>query len=125
MTNTKKSVERRKNARFKVRSRAYAALGPNFDQVGPLIDIGMGGLSFQYTAREKQPSGLSLDIVFTNSSFCLDYIPFKAVSDLEITDTAPPGSPPKRRASVQFEKLTSYQELLLSHFVQSDCAEVE
>lgn len=125
MTNTKESVERRKHARFKVQSGAYAAVGPSFDQVGPLIDIGMGGLSFHYTAHEKQPSGLSLDIIFTNSSFRIDYIPFKAVSDLEITDAGHPRSLSKWRTSVQFEKLTSYQELLLSHFIQNHHARAE
>jgi hypothetical protein len=125
VTNTKESVERRKHARFKVQSGAYAAVGPSFDQVGPLMDIGMGGLSFRYTAREKQPSGLSLDIIFTNSSFRLDYILFKAVSDLEISDTEPLDVASKRRTSVRFEKLTPYQELILSHFIQSHYRGVE
>ena len=119
MTDTTTASERRRHERFRVQRGIYAAVGPSFNQVGPLIDIGMGGLSFYYTAREKQPSGLSLDIIFTDSSFRLDYIPFKSVSDSEMTDPEYPGPASKRRTSVEFGELTPYQQLLLSHFVKT------
>jgi hypothetical protein len=119
MTDKTTVRERRKHERFKVDEGIYAAVGPGFNQVGPIIDVGMGGLSFYYTAREQQPGGLSLDIIFTTGAFRLDYIPFKSVSDLEITDPGSPGPASKRRTSVQFGKLTPYQELLLTHFVNS------
>ncbi|MBW2175134.1 MAG: hypothetical protein JRF64_11150 [Deltaproteobacteria bacterium] len=115
----KKRVELRKHKRIKIKGGAFVGAGPNFDQVGQLIDIGMGGLAFHYTACKKQPTGLSLDIFFTNRNFHLSYIPFKAVSDFATANAAPSSSVTTRRTSVQFEKLTDYQELLLSHFIQS------
>ena len=115
----KKSAEQRKHNRIRVKSGAFVGVGPNFDQVGPLEDIGMGGLAFRYSARKKQPSGLSLDIFFTNRNFHFGYIPFNTVADFATADTAPSGFTTNRRVSVQFEKLTDYQKLLISHFIQS------
>jgi hypothetical protein len=115
----KKSVERRGHKRIRVKSGAFVGVGPNFDQVGPLEDIGMGGLAFRYSARKKQPSGLSLDIFFTSRDFRFSYIPFHTVSDFATAPTASSGFTTTRRVSVQFEKLTDYQKLLLSHFIES------
>jgi hypothetical protein len=79
----KKSVERRKQKRMRVKSGAFVGVGPHFNQVGPLLDISKDGLAFCYTARKKQPNGLSLDIFLTDGDFYLSYVPFKAVFDTE------------------------------------------
>jgi hypothetical protein len=116
----KKLVERREFKRIPVKSGTFVGVGPNFDQVGPLVDIGMGGLAFRYNARKKQPGGLSLDIFFTNRNFHFSYIPFNTVADFATADTASSGFTTTRRVSVQFKKLTDYQKLLISHFIQSE-----
>ncbi|UCD86681.1 MAG: PilZ domain-containing protein [Desulfobacterales bacterium] len=109
---TKKTlVERRKHKRIQVRTGAFVGVGPHFNQVGPLIDISMGGLAFRYMAREKQPDGLSLDIFLTDRDFYLDYVPFTAVSDFKTPDTT------TRRCSVQFGNLTQSQISCLEHFI--------
>ncbi len=118
----KKLVERREFKRIPVKSGTFVGVGPNFDQVGPLVDIGMGGLAFQYRARKKQPSGLSLDIFFTDRDSRFSYMPFKVVSDFGTADTAAYSFITTRRISVEFGKLTDYQELLLSDFIQSEAA---
>jgi hypothetical protein len=120
MSLTKKLVERRKLKRVQVKSGAFVGVGPHFDQVGPLVDISTGGLAFCYMARKKQPSGLSLDIFFTNRNFHFSYIPFEVVSDFAIAETAPSSFITTRRTSVEFGKLTDYQKSLLSHFIQGE-----
>jgi hypothetical protein len=109
----KKLVERRKHKRIQINGGAFVGIGPHFDQVGPLIDISMGGLSFCYMARQKQPNGLSLDIFRTDRDFYLSYLPFKAISDLGTPDTK------VRRCSVQFGDLTQSQISHLESFIQN------
>jgi c-di-GMP-binding flagellar brake protein YcgR len=109
----KKLVERRKHRRIQIKSGAFVGVGPHFDQVGPLIDISMGGLSFCYMARQKQPNGLSLDIFLTDRDFYLSYLPFKAISDFRTLATN------TRRCSVQFGDLTQSQISHLESFIQN------
>ncbi len=100
-----KSAEQRKHNRIRVKSNAFVGVGPHFNQVGPLTDISKGGLAFCYTARKKQPNGLSLDIFLTDGDFYLSYVPFKAVFDSEMPDNTS-GYAPIRRCRVQFGELT-------------------
>jgi hypothetical protein len=107
----KKSVERRKHKRMRVK------VGPHFNQVGPLLDISKDGLAFCYTARKKQPNGLSLDIFLTDGDFYLSYVPFKAVFDSEMPNNTS-GYAPIRRCRVQFGELTEDQLSRLGHIIQ-------
>jgi c-di-GMP-binding flagellar brake protein YcgR len=109
----KKLVERRKHKRIQIKGGAFVGVGPHFDQVGPVIDISMGGLSFRYIARQKQPNGLSLDIFLTDRDFYLSYVPFRAVSDFRTPDTT------TRRCSVQFGDLTQSQMSHLESFIKN------
>lgn len=111
-------VERRKHTRIRLKNGAFVGVGPNFDQVGPLIDISTGGLAFRYMALKKQPSGLSLDIFSTNRNFYLSYIPFKTVSDCETVEKAPSSSITMRRCSLEFSKLTRNQKSRLEQFIR-------
>ena len=113
----KKSVERRKHKRIRVKSGAFVGVGPHFNQVGPLVDISTGGLAFCYMARKKQPNGLSLDIFLTDGDFYLSYVPFKALSDSEIRNNTA-GYTPTRRCRVQFGDLTESQLSQLEHFIE-------
>ena len=113
----KKSVERRKHHRIRVKRHAFVGVGPHFNQVGPLTDISKGGLAFCYTARKKQPNGLSLDIFLTDGDFYLSYVPFKAVFDSEVPNNTA-GYAPIRRCRVQFGDLTEDQLSRLEHIIQ-------
>ena len=113
----KKSAERRKHNRIRVKSHAFVGVGPHFNQVGPLTDISKGGLAFCYTARKKQPNGLSLDIFLTDGDFYLSYVPFKAVFDSEISNNTA-GYAPIRRCRVQFGDLTESQVSRLEYIIQ-------
>ena len=117
MNSRNESVEHRKHRRFLIPRDAFAALGPHFNQVGPLTDISKGGLAFCYTARKKQPNGLSLDIFLTDGDFCLSYVPFREVSDSEVPNNTA-GYAPIRRCRVQFGDLTENQLSHLEYIIQ-------
>jgi len=113
----KKSAEQRKHNRTRVKRHAFVGVGPHFNQVGPLTDISKGGLAFCYTARKKQPNGLSLDIFLTDGDFCLSYVPFREVSDSEVPNNTA-GYAPIRRCRVQFGDLTENQLSHLEYIIQ-------
>ncbi len=48
MVGRKRTVERRRNKRYKAVEGAYAAISPNSHKLGQITDISMGGLSFKY-----------------------------------------------------------------------------
>ncbi len=116
---TKKELaQRREHKGIHVKSRAFVGIGPHFNKVGTLIDISMSGLKFCYTARRKQPNGLSLDIFLTDRDFYLSYVPFKAVSDSKTHDS-PSGSVTTRQCTVQFGDLTPHQMSQLQYLIQN------
>jgi hypothetical protein len=117
------SVERRRHKRFSVSKGAYVALRPSDYGVGVLIDISMGGLTFDYvTLQPSSVKATELDIFLTDSTFRLLQIPCQSVWDLTIYDF--PTSPiQKRRCGVEFRDLTSHQRLQIEHFIKNHTAD--
>ncbi|MBW2175058.1 MAG: hypothetical protein JRF64_10710 [Deltaproteobacteria bacterium] len=104
MTNSEERVERRKHKRFRAHEDAYVILKPC--TVGPLIEIGMDGLTFEYV-NINEPSKIQseLDIAMTNRAFSLRNVPCKILSDFEVLDV--PSNPLSvRQCRVQFRDLT-------------------
>ncbi len=80
MTDTKQQVERRKHKRFRVPRDAYVAVRPAYLQLGRVIDIGIGGLTFRYMAEEHPPDLSSQLVIFLASQdFYLDNVPFETI----------------------------------------------
>jgi hypothetical protein len=119
MTERKVQVERRKHKRFRVEDGAFVALRPSDHGVGRLIDISMGGLTFDYvTMQPPSVKATELDIFVTNSSFRLFEIPCQSVWDLNTYDI--PTTPiHKRRCGVEFGDLTSRQILQIENFIEN------
>ena len=113
-------VERRKHKRFLAEDGAYAAVRPQYDKIGQIIDISQGGLSFSYIVSDGQAhEGSELDIFLIGDDFHLDKVPFKIVSDQKIPERLSPGSLKMRRCAVQFGDLTQKQMLKLEDFILS------
>lgn len=76
------SSERRTFERFRVNSSAYAAIGPDFQRHGHIINISRGGVSFSYIQEPGMPgmNGTS-SIVLSDSSETLEPLPFFSVDD--------------------------------------------
>ena len=120
----KELVEQRRHARFQVPIlSAYVLLtrgGPCSPIVGNIVDIGMGGVSFRYIAREEPPHKLSyLDILLPDGSFHLDRMPVGTVSsDFEVENERSAHFF-TRRCRVKFGALTDHQKSGLTHFIRT------
>jgi hypothetical protein len=113
-------VERRKHKRFLAEDGAYAAVRPQYDKIGQIIDISRGGLAFSYRVSDSQAhESFELDIFLIGDDFHLDKVPFKIVSDQKIPESLCPGSLKMRRCAVQFGELTQKQLRQLEDFILS------
>jgi len=120
--NTPRMIEKRKHKRLHAPSDAVVFLRtswPDFTIVGKIIDVSSGGLAFFYTAASMQKDEpRKLDIILAGSRFSLSQVPFKTVSDVEISMECPVGFMAPRRRGVQFRDLTENQKLELGYFIQ-------
>ncbi len=127
MTKRERFADRRQHKRFQVHDGAFAVLRPRsdiwgqvIDIVGQIVDISPGGLMLRYIAGENRShEPFKLDIVLAGDSFRLDNIPFKAVSDTDMTDPLSLTPTTMRGQSVQFGALTHEQEAQLQYFIQN------
>jgi hypothetical protein len=120
MTSRKEPVERRQQERFQVHGDAIVMLKPAEAGSGQLIDISMGGLTFeQYVSSQGPPiEATQLHILLTGTGFSLRDLPCQSIWDLTIYER-PHASVYKKRYGVQFGALTKGQIRLLEYFIQN------
>lgn len=116
-------VDRRKHIRFAVKPGAFAILGPYSSQMGPILDISKGGLSFQYKqGKEKKADIYEVSILFDGKSET-NTSPFKfvgkAVSDVAVRSNNPYSIAEVRRFSMAFTDLTYYQQAWLEECIRN------
>lgn len=117
MLSKKVQVERRAHKRFRVQGGAYVMLRPSRTHIGRIIDIGMGGLSFECFGKEESANHpKELEIFVADSTFRVN-MPCQLVYELPIHES-PLTFFKKRRCGVQFGELTEYQTSLLSRFIE-------
>ena len=119
MTSMNEPIERREHKRYQVHSGTYVALGPPYGKVGPMIDISLGGLSFEYTDRRERTDESYINIFLTEANFYLEKVPIKTILDFEIADTLPLSSVATRRCGLRFEHLTPDQASKIDFFIQN------
>jgi len=109
-----------KHKRFLVPKDSFVALGPHFNKVGRIIDIGMDGLRFGYLASEElSDKSFEVDIFLSNTAdFYLERVPCEMISEAKIP-RSPFGSLVIRKCSVQFGELTPNQISQLEYFIQN------
>ena len=127
MVGRKRTVERRRNKRYKAIEGAYAAISPNSHKLGQIIDISMGGLSFKYidtSKDDKESDNLPEDAVFLSSmGYYVGDLPFKTVSDYEITNAPSFSSMKVRKRHVQFTDLSFKQLFDLDYYLRNNVSE--
>lgn len=126
MVGRKRTIERRRNKRYKAVDGAYAAISPNSHKLGQIIDISMGGLSFKYidTSNDKDDDGTPEDAVFLSSmGYYVGDLPFKTVSDYEITNVPSFSSMKVRKRHVQFTDLSFKQLFDLDYYLRNNVSE--
>jgi len=91
MVGRKRTVERRKSKRYEAVNGAYAAISPKSHKVGQITDISMGGLSFKYAdtnngeIKNDNQNHSEESIFLSSMGFYVGDIPFKTISDEEVT----------------------------------------
>ncbi len=115
-----KSSDQRKFRRFKVKEGAFAVLQNGDSKIGQLIDISRGGLGIRYINEEDGSHRFyELDIFLTNEGFYIKRVPFKTVSDFEVSVQQPNNIVFMRRRGVQFGELTLRQISHLEYFIHN------
>ena len=118
----KEQVEQRQYARFRVPGLSARVVfrrhWPRSPIVGDIVNISVGGLSFRYTASEKQSHRSSrLDILLNDGNLHLHKMPIKTIYDFEVHSETSSGFE-TRQCGVQFEDLTDNQESDLMNFIR-------
>ncbi len=127
MVGRKRTVERRKNKRYKAVEGAYAAISPNSHKLGQIIDVSMGGLSFKYIDTVNDDSdndSLQEETIFLSSmGYYVGDLPFKTVSDYELIDAPSFSSMKVRKRHVQFTDLSFKQLFDLDYYLRNNVSE--
>ena len=127
MVGRKRTVERRKNKRYKATEGAYAAISPKSRKLGQIIDISMGGLCFKYidtSSADDQEEQLPEETVFLSSmGYYVGDLPFKTIDDYEVTNTPSFSSMKVRKRHVQFTDLSFKQLFDLDYYLRNNVSE--
>ncbi len=120
---TSQTIDRRKNKRYNVIKSAYAAFCDGSRYKGEIVDIGMGGLCFDYKKDHKENSCTgenNPDSIFLRNHDCVvENLNSRTVRDygLESGITGKPAS--LRRKHLQFVDLNIQQLFDLQYFLQN------
>ena len=134
MAGRKRTVERRRSKRYRAVEGAYAAISPKSHKLGQIIDISMGGLAFKYidtnnsdtnnsdtNKEDKKNHGKSEESIFLSSmGFYVGDLPFKTISDNEVTDIPSFSSMKVRQRHVQFTDLSFKQLFDLDYYLRNN-----
>ncbi len=127
MVGRKRTVERRKNKRYKAVEGAYAAISPNSHKLGQIIDISMGGLSFKYidtSGETKKEDSFNEEAIFLSSmGYYVGDLPFRTVADYEVTNAPSFSSMKVRKRHLKFTDLTFKQLFDLDYYLRNNVTE--
>ena len=126
MVGRKRTIERRKNKRYKAVEGAYAAISPNSHKLGQIIDMSMGGLSFKYidTSYGEESKEKSETAVFLSSmGYYVGDLPFQTISDYEVTNVPSFSSMKVRKRHVKFTDLSFKQLFDLDYYMRNNVSE--
>jgi hypothetical protein len=127
MVGRKRTVERRRNKRYKAVDGAYAAISPNSHKLGQIIDISMGGISFKYidtSNDDKDENHIPEESVFLSSmGYYVGDLPFQIISDYEVTNAPSFSSMKVRKRHVQFTDLSFKQLFDLDYYLRNNVSD--
>ena len=119
----KRTVERRKNKRYKAIEGAYAAISPNSQKLGQIIDISMGGVCFKYidTSNDGQNDGTQQEdsIFLSTVGYYIGDLPIKIVGDYAVTNAPSFSSMKVKKMHIQFTDFSVKQLFDLDYFLRN------
>ena len=111
--------ERRRHERFKVRQGGFAAITPDLNTIGPIVNISRDGLAFWHSPGAGQIDPFfEIDILFVRHGYYIGKIASKIISHVDFNNETTAGSVPTRQSCVQFVKLTKDQTDRLEIFIE-------
>ena len=124
----KKTVEPRKTRRYKAVEGAYAAIiSSDSYKLGQIIYISMGGLCFKYIDTNHRSPGIrpqQEESVFLSSmEYYVGPLPFKTISDYEVSNEPSFYSLKIRKRHIQFTDLNLKQLFDLDVFLRNNVSE--
>ena len=119
------NVNRRRWKRYTVEGAFVVTTRPSFwklgkpvhTRVGPVKDIGMGGLAVQYVEKKIEPKKMNrVSVMLPSEGVLVDPIPFEPVNHFEVT-TLPHTRKKVWTLCICFKKLMPEQKLQLERFI--------
>lgn len=108
------STDRRKHKRYTLRQGVFAGFRPN---MGEIVDISIGGVSFHYLEFSKDINEKNDFIICSEDGCCLDCFPCRIVSDKVVASESALSQIVTRQRRVMFHTLTDEQKGLLFDFI--------
>jgi hypothetical protein len=132
MNQKQKSAQGRKWKRYKMKSGATVLIRkpriiefgkPNLIELGPIVDVSMGGLQVQYIENKQRVSeSKELAISMPEKGIVVEPVPFILVMDAAVSQM--PGGKTIKKRCVEFGKLTDYQTYQLKSFIKDHTIEI-
>lgn len=117
--------DRRKTYRFKPLKRVFVSLGSNLSQVGKIIDVSLGGLSFEFISdKVAEESDTHVDIFTLDETYHLSGLPgslvYQASESLPGQKEGTAETFMTRRCGIKFHNLHLEQWCKLSDLIEPD-----
>ncbi len=91
---------------------------PNLIEMGPIVDISMGGVAFQYIENKKrQVDATELAVAMPSDDYRVDSVPFETIADFEVA-ALPDGNRIRNRC-VRFVNVTPYLAYRIEDFIET------
>jgi hypothetical protein len=98
--------------------RIMGLLGQSNIELGPIVNISMGGLAAQYIENKRRMSSTNkLSIKMPDKNIIVDKISYKIIADFEVAEM--PDGKKIRNRCVEFLNMNSYQTFRLDDFIKS------
>jgi hypothetical protein len=117
-SNEKEDVGQGREKRFQAPKGVFVGIGPTFDKIGRLREVGMDGLAFRYFGNGEASKASYVDVFMTEGDFYLGKVPIKIISDVQVVAKTSSESKTLRQCHVRFEKLTPPQKAKLKEFIE-------
>ncbi len=109
--------ERRQFARFRPK---VGTMAVNQHALGPVINISMGGLSFQYMGESStKPVSDVLGVFLGSDNVLIDKIPTRIITDKLVSHGSTFLRTSTRQRSIQFTQLSKSQQEHLEDFISN------
>lgn len=111
--------ERRTHKRFKTLEGTYAVMNSYGEQICPVLDISMGGISFLYLSNNGVvDKSDQLEILVAGKGLGIAELPCMEVLDFKVDLAEASGSLEKRRACLSFNGLNQRKKEELDLFIR-------